>query len=41
MPHNNEEYLEKYPPADKQYEGAIKYETYESIQTGATGKVIN
>ena len=30
--------FEKYPPADKQYEGATKYETYESIQTGAPGK---
>lgn len=28
----------KYPAPDKQYDGAAKYETYESIQTGAQGK---
>ena len=27
-----------YPPADKQYPSNSKYETYESIQTGAMGK---
>ena len=41
MPHNNEEYLEKYPPAEMQYPSNLKYTEYESIQTGATGKVIN
>jgi len=35
---NYTEELEKYPTSDKQYEGASKYETYESIQTGAQGK---
>jgi hypothetical protein len=38
---NNEEYFEKYPPADKQFPSNLKYTEYESIQTGATGKVIN
>jgi hypothetical protein len=33
-----DEYITKYPTPDKQYEGAMKYCTYESIQTGATGK---
>ena len=36
--HNSEEDITKYPTPDKQYEGAKKYETYESIQTGAMGK---
>ena len=31
--------MPSYPPADKQYDGASKYTTYESIQTGATGKL--
>jgi len=30
--------ITKYPSPDKQYEGALKYCTYESIQTGAMGK---
>jgi hypothetical protein len=30
--------ITKYPTPDKQYEGAMKYCTYESIQTGAMGK---
>jgi len=33
-----EESITKYPTPDKQYEGAKKYETYESVQTGAQGK---
>jgi len=33
-----EDYIVKYPTPDKQYEGATKYETYESVQTGAMGK---
>ena len=33
-----EEDLMAYPSSDKQYEGAMKYCTYESIQTGAMGK---
>jgi len=41
MPHNNEEYLEKYPPADKQFPSNLKYTEYESIQTGAMGRVTN
>lgn len=35
---NNEEYFEKYPPADKQYLSVDDYSTYESLQTGAIGK---
>lgn len=35
----SEEYLEKYPTPELQYEGAMKYCTYESIQTGASGKM--
>ena len=35
---NYEEDITKYPTPDKQYDGAKKYETYESIQTGAMGK---
>lgn len=35
---NNEEYFEKYPPADKQYLSVDDYSTYESLQTGAMGK---
>jgi hypothetical protein len=31
----SDEYITKYPTPDKQYEGAMKYETYESLQTGA------
>ena len=38
MAMESEEYITKYPTPDKQYEGAKKYETYESIQTGAMGK---
>jgi len=38
MGHYTEEDITKYPTPDKQYEGAMKYETYESIQTGAQGK---
>jgi hypothetical protein len=34
-----EEYLEKYPTPELQYEGAMRYLTYESIQTGAMGKM--
>ena len=30
--------ITKHPTPDKQYEGAMKYCTYESIQTGAMGK---
>jgi hypothetical protein len=33
--------LQKYPTPELQYEGAMKYCTYESIQTGAMGKIIN
>ena len=36
-----EEYFEKYPTPELQYENAMKYSSYESIQTGAMGKVIN
>jgi hypothetical protein len=36
-----EEYFEKYPTPELQYENAMKYCTYESIQTGAMGKVTN
>lgn len=35
------EYFEKYPPMEKQYPNAAKYSEYESLQTGAMGKVIN
>jgi hypothetical protein len=35
---NYEEDITKYPSPDKQYEAAMKYCTYESIQTGAMGK---
>jgi hypothetical protein len=35
---NYEEDITKYPTPDKQYEAAMKYCTYESIQTGAMGK---
>ncbi len=38
MENYTEEDYAKYPAPDKQYEGATKYETYESIQTGAQGK---
>jgi hypothetical protein len=36
-----EEYFEKYPTPELQYENAIsmKYCTYESIETGAPGKM--
>ncbi len=34
---NYEEDITKYPTPDKQYDGAKKYETYESLQTGAMG----
>jgi hypothetical protein len=33
-----EEDLMPYPSSDKQYPGAAKYSSYESIQTGAMGK---
>lgn len=36
---NNTEELTPYPSPDQQYESNSKYETYESIQTGAMGKV--
>ena len=36
-----EEDLMPYPTPDKQYPNAAKYSSYESIQTGAMGKVIN
>jgi len=32
------ESINSYPTPEKQYEGAKRYETYESIQTGAAGK---
>jgi hypothetical protein len=35
---NYEEDIAKYPTPDKQYEGAMKLQSYESIQTGAMGK---
>jgi hypothetical protein len=35
------EYFEKYPPADMQYPSVDDYTEYESLQTGAMGKVIN
>lgn len=35
------EKFEKYPPADMQYLSADDYCEYESLQTGAMGKVIN
>jgi hypothetical protein len=38
MENYKEEEIAKYPTPDKQYEGASKYETYESLQTGAIGK---
>jgi hypothetical protein len=38
MEMESDEYITKYPTPDKQYEGAMKYCTYESIQTGAMGK---
>lgn len=43
MPHNSEseEYFSKYPPIDKQYLSVDDYAEYESLQTGAMGKVIN
>ena len=41
MPHNNGEYFEKYPPADMQYPSVDDYTEYESIQTGAMGRVTN
>jgi hypothetical protein len=34
-----EEYFEKYPTPELQYENAMKYCTYESIETGAPGKM--
>jgi hypothetical protein len=37
MENYKEEEITKYPTPDKQYEGAMKYETYESVQTGAMG----
>ena len=38
MEMESDEYITKYPTPDKQYAGAMKYCTYESIQTGAPGK---
>jgi hypothetical protein len=35
-----EEDLMPYPTPDKQYPGAAKYSSYESIQTGAMGKAV-
>ena len=35
-----EEDLMPYPAMDKQYPGAAKYSSYESIQTGAMGKSV-
>jgi len=34
-----EQEIAKYPTPDNQYESAMKYCTYESIQTGAMGKI--
>ena len=36
-----EEDLMPYPAPDKQYPSAAKYSSYESLQTGAMGKVIS
>jgi hypothetical protein len=33
-----EEEIVKYPTPDKQYAGALRYCSYESLQTGAAGK---
>jgi hypothetical protein len=33
-----EEDIKPYPAPDKQYPNAVKYSSYESIQTGAMGK---
>ena len=43
MPHNSdsEGYISKYPPIDKQYLSVDDYTEYESVQTGAMGKIIN
>jgi hypothetical protein len=38
MENYTEEDIAKYPTPDKQYESVKKYETYESLQTGAMGK---
>ena len=38
MEMESDEYITKYPTPDKQYASAMKYCTYESIQTGAMGK---
>jgi hypothetical protein len=38
MEMESDEYITKYPTPDKQYAAAMKYCTYESIQTGAMGK---
>jgi hypothetical protein len=35
-----EEDIKPYPSSDKQYPGAAKYSSYESIQTGAMGKAV-
>lgn len=35
---NYEEDITKYPTPDKQFPSNTKYETYESLQTGAMGK---
>jgi len=32
------ESIKPYPAPEKQYDGAKRYESYESIQTGAAGK---
>ena len=34
----SDEYITKYPTPDKQYESAMKFQSYESVQTGAMGK---
>ena len=37
---NYSEDITKYPTPDKQYDGAKKFQSYESIQTGAPGKAV-
>ena len=38
MEMESDEYIAKYPTPEKQYPSNTKYETYESLQTGAMGK---
>lgn len=38
MENYSEEDIMPYPASDKQYPNNLKYTTYESLQTGATGK---